>query len=62
MNKQQDKNRVHDITIQLLNKEGYFISFDLDVVIDLQIEDNLNFLANRRRPQFFSKWKMISFF
>lgn len=41
MNKQQDKNRVHDITIQLLNKEGYFISFDLDVVADLQIEDNL---------------------
>ena len=41
MNKQQDKNRVHDITIQLLNKEGYFISFDLDVITDLQIEDNL---------------------
>lgn len=41
MNKQQDKNRVHDITVQLLNKEGYFISFDLDVISDLQIEDNL---------------------
>lgn len=41
MNKQQDKNRTHNITVQLLNKEGYFISFDADVILDLQIEDNL---------------------
>lgn len=41
MKKQQDKNRTHDITVQLLNHEGYYISFDADVIMDLQIEDNL---------------------
>ena len=41
MNKQQDKNREHNIVVQLLNKEGYFISFDADKIVDLQIEDNL---------------------
>lgn len=41
MKKQQDKNTTHDIVVQLLNKEGYFISFDIDKIVDLQIEDNL---------------------
>ena len=41
MKKQYDKNRTHNIVVQLLNKEGYFISFDADKILDLQIEDNL---------------------
>jgi hypothetical protein len=41
MTQQQfEQNRVHNISIHLLNSEGYFISLSKEYITDLQVEDN----------------------